>query len=331
MKLPSSDFLPRWPRSAWEGFFVIAIPRRGCPVRWLKTHLFRSRARRGFHPIAAVEGLTAKGELWGTAAFGDRLVEGRAAFEPEALRVGATGLALELPGRARLWEEAGQVALWWRDEASQLEASLTLEPREVVQWARLPPALRYLGVHARLKGALKVGKVSHDLSGLGVVEHAFGALVPFDPARFPLGRWHWDVLSFEDDDGALATLTVNAPLLGMRGLRAGGQVPGVMVAPISAAGVEYLEVEHDHPKRWLGRARGSTGELVYEAVASTPLARAAPGGGFLGFNFEATFTAAGARPRHFAGRGFCECGGNRPIQEWARPSWPTFESMTRGA
>ena len=37
-----NDLLPRMPGAGWEGWFCIAIPRRGSPVRFTKTHLFRA-------------------------------------------------------------------------------------------------------------------------------------------------------------------------------------------------------------------------------------------------------------------------------------------------
>ena len=53
----SAGFLARWPHSPWEGWFIIAVPKKGSPVRWAKAHLFHSQPRRGFHPLSAVEGL----------------------------------------------------------------------------------------------------------------------------------------------------------------------------------------------------------------------------------------------------------------------------------
>ncbi len=329
MNLPLGDFLPRWPGSPWEGWFVIGICRRGSSVRWTKTHLFRSRRMGGFHPVSAVEGLTAEGELVGTVGFADRIVEAREPLVPGDLQSGDSGLALTVPGRWDLRGVESRFELGWRGGTQPLEVKLSVEGRDVVRWARYGPLLRYLGVQGPLEGMVGVGRAAARVAGLGVVEHASGARVPFNPARAVPGRWHWDVLSFERDEtsGAdlsgvgLASLTLRTKSLGAYELGCGGRLPVETEGKLSARVVEYLGVAslgdgRSYPLQWRGRASAGAAELTYEARISTPLSACTPGGGFVGFDFEATLNAPGAEPRRYTGSGFCECGGPRHASSW---------------
>ena len=125
--------------------------------------------------------------------------------------------------------------------------------------------------------------------------------------RFVRGPWHWDVLAF--DDGArsvAAALWVSLPGLPLRGVRANGRLPSIE-EPLRAVRIERSA----DVRRWRGTIAAGDAELVYDATTTTELARAAPGGGFVGFDFEGTLRdRRGARA--VRGRGFAEHGGPAP-------------------
>src|SRR5262249_24633314 len=118
-----------------------------------------------------------------------------------------------------------------------------------------------------------VHRKTHDLSGIALVEHAWGALVPFDPMRFVRGPWHWDVLAFDDGARSIAAaLWVSLPGFPLRGVRANGRLPAVD-EPVRAVRIERgAEV-----KKWRATIAAGDAELTYDAVTTTELARAAPG------------------------------------------------------
>ncbi|MBI3184556.1 MAG: hypothetical protein HYZ28_20670 [Myxococcales bacterium] len=321
------------PEAAWEGWFFIFVGGGG-RVRWAKSHLFLSRPIPGWHPISAVEGLVAPGEAVALIAeegavhrarfeldrrevqssreapsspagpIGPSEVEGRAEFERSPLSVAA-------PERFRLSEEPSRLLASAGGERCGFEVELLgCEP---VKWIGLGGLLSYGGAFGAARGAFGIGGESVASSGLGMVEHAFGGRVPFDPARRAPERWHWDVLVFEGDTAALMVLSIRLPVLGWRVIRSRGRLPEAEAASPSGA-VEYLELASEgaatYPRRWRGTVNSRRGALRYEARAATPIAPVAPGGGFLGFDFEAGWTARGGRERALKGRGFCECGGS---------------------
>jgi hypothetical protein len=320
----AADLRPRLPSSAWEGWFVIAIGARGTAVRWAKTHVFRSVRMPGRHPIAALEGLRATpGEIVSWIATADAVEVERATLDGAA----AAGCArdpftLALPGALSL--APGTAPGTWRFVRDTLEApgagagaaaaiDLTLAGRDQVEWLRLPRVLTYSGVHCAARGTVRAAGTSHDFAGLGVLEHAWGGTLPFDPQRLVRGPWHWDVLHLNDDaekpgaGAAVAALWLTIPLLGVRGVRAAGRLPGTPFRPLQPVSLEPLARDANGvPRSWVGRLRDAHAgaDIIYEARASTPVAAAAPGVFFQGFDFE--LTRAG---RRHAGSGFCECGG----------------------
>lgn len=281
----AEEFSPR-ARAGWEGWFAIGIGDASCDVLWTKTHAFRSDAREGMRPLAAVEGLEARGEIVTWVATRERVIESRTAVDPSSVA-----------DRLRI-EGALPQAHVRRSGDATLE--LDVDFRDRMEWAQFPRILRYFGACGRALGSIAIGGATHDLSGVAIVEHAWGALVPFDPMRFVRGPWHWDVLAFDDDTRTVAAaLWVSLPGYPLRGVRAAGKLPGLDDAP------RAVRVERDDDvRRWRASIAAGGAELAYEAIATTDLARAAPGGGFVGFDFEGTL-----RSQRVRGRGFCEHGG----------------------
>jgi hypothetical protein len=297
------ELLPRTRAPAWDGWFFIAIGRRGAAVRFAKWHLFRARA--GGHPIAAFEGLRGPGELGWFIGTAERVLHQAQPIAPEAIAAPGGTLSIDLPGRLRLAGDHTAVRLRFDDAAAGLAADLGCRPRDRLQWARWPGLLSYVGFPGPLDGRLTAFGRDHVLSGVAMVEHAWGAMLPFDPQRLRV-PWQWDVLVFDGDGEppVLAALTIALP--GIRPpMRARGQLPGGVPARFDRHRVDYLAIDGDTPRRWRGRMSGPSGELDYEAAATTPAAPAFPDGAFLGFEFTGRWRTAGA-DQPIAGTGFAE-------------------------
>ena len=332
---PFSPRLRRFGPTNWEGWFLIAVAGRGQAVRWTKTHLFRSAPPRGFHPLSEFEGLSSPGELVTYIATADSIREQRDEIATDDPGIAGQGFGIDLDDLA--WQGEPPRYTFARSMDDGVRVDLQVETRDRVDWVRLPGLINYFGYHSGLAGTVTLGEGrAEEFSGLGVQEHAWGASLPFDPNRFVLGPWHWDVLSFEEVDGeglpdhaALAALSVPIPGLGSRCLRAMGRLPGEPFGPLSAFRVEHLEFGSipgpddrpglSYPTRWRGSLRNSRGSLSYEAWASTPPVRAVEFGCFLGFDFEAVHEPRSGPSRRLTGSGFCECGSPTWAESAGRP------------
>jgi hypothetical protein len=284
------EMLPR-PDRAWEGWFFIAVGRRGTTVRFAKWHLFRASGRG--HPIAAVEGLRGPAELCTFVGTAERVLH-----QPEPLGWGEIdarpgALALAVGDRFHM---SGGDGVTLRAPG----AELSCRPRDRLEWARWP-FLHYVGFPGPLAGRLTAFGAEHRLEGTAIVEHAWGSSLPFDPLRVR-APWQWDVLCFDDEPDAplLAALSIALPF-GRRAVRVRGRLPGGARAEFTRHRVDYL----DGVRRWRGRMHGPAGELDYEAVAATPAAEAFPGGAFLGFDFAGRWRRGG-QVRAISGSGFAE-------------------------
>jgi hypothetical protein len=284
------DLAPRT-NAGWEGWFCIGIGDASCDVRWTKTHAFRSDVRAGMRPVAAVEGLEAPGEIvtWVATREG-KVIESRTALDPPSV---AHALDIRGPFPGARVRRGG-------DATMQLDVEL----RDRMEWASFSRILRYFGACGPALGSISMHRRTHDLSGVGIVEHAWGALAPFDPMRFVRGPWHWDVLAFDDGARSIAAaLWVSLPGFPLRGVRANGRLPGVEATPRAVRVERNADVS-----RWRATIAAGDAELTYDATTTTEIARAAPGGGFVGFDFEGTLRD-GRTTRAVRGRGFAEHGG----------------------
>ena len=336
--------------AGWEGWFVIAVGRRDSHIRWAKTHLFRSRRSQSLVPIAAVENLRSEGELVTAIATGEEVFEQRLRVNPSEIcsTTAGTNFSLEKPphlylsGRSVFCDghptcyrfeaehpDESSRALVGRGSGgarADFQVSFRLVGTDRVQWIALPPLATYFGIHSDLEGTVKVGENSFPISGLGILEHAWGMRLPIDLNALMWGPWHWDVLSFErvddreDVPGHVALAALWLPF-GRRsiGVRALGRLPGGLQHTFSNVSVEYQDVKwmddeaagepRRVPRRWVGRLRDHGGDLVYEAVASTPLYPAVDHGGFMGFDFHARYRPRGGMWQRLEGSGFTEFGG----------------------
>ncbi len=326
IELTRRQMLPKMPRAGWEGWFSILIARKGSPVRWTKTHLYRSRKIPFFHSMGATEGMTSAGEMLTLVGLKDRVHKDFSEFSTYGVRAGDRNYSLALDGLQ--WNGECPSFQFDRHTADgKMKVRLDLKARDRIEWVGLPGVITYFGLHSEAKGFIVANGERHEVRGLAVQEHAWGGLVPFDPLLVVRGRWQWDVLSFEEAQGigkieeptALAGIWLPVPGRRSFGMRAEGRLPGTGYHKFRGYKVEYLETEkiecgHKgkpgiYPKRWLGTLSDSRGNLSYEAVASTPPAAVAPGGGFIGFDFEATYRPKSGAARKMSGSGFGEFGG----------------------
>ncbi|HTM19543.1 MAG TPA: hypothetical protein VL172_03515 [Kofleriaceae bacterium] len=301
-----AELEPRMPGPSWEGWFFIAIGRRGNAVRFAKWHLFRAGPGRG-HPIAAFEGLRGPAELCTFVGSADRVIHHCEAIAPEAIEARRGALAVVVPGRLRLHADGDRVRLRFDDPAAGLAADLGCRPRDRLEWARWGGLLNYVGFPGGLDGRLTALGGDHVLSGIAMAEHAWGGNLPIDPQRLRV-PWTWDVLAFDGDgDGeppVAAALAVALPGT-RRAVRMRGTLPGGAPARFDRHRVDYTAIDGDTPRQWRGRMSGPAGELDYQATAATPAAGAFPDGAFLGFDFTGRWRGP-AGERLVSGAGFAE-------------------------
>ncbi len=206
------------------------------------------------------------------------------------------------------WNVGSSNGLSWKGDWPRLELvcespKLRAETvsREVLLWGSFPKILTYWSAF----GSLSWTQNGETLSGAGITEHAFGGDSRLNIARLGPPRWHWDVLTF-DDGSACAGLSATV-LDRELPLRSGGSAPGSLFAAGRGLRTRVLEWDRDGslniPRRWTGRLALGERQFDYEAVRSTPVARAVPGGGFMGFDFEGRFTDGGPL---LGGTGFTE-------------------------
>jgi hypothetical protein len=328
------------PRAGWEGWFLITIGAARDPVRWTKTHLFRCSGRRGRHPLAAVEGLEAAGEIVTFVGTKERVLRFERKFTPGEL---STESALALDG-ALDWRLGEPMRFLRSHEAHRIELEV-LNPAssERIAWIRVPGIISYITRFATARGEIQLDTgpaIEHH--GLAVFEHAYGTEVHFAPRKHLVrGPWHWDVLALPNN-GAAGALAVTLPGLGMVGVRAAGNLgdrfralrrPKIKRDPDRARArarprerereparfdhdhdhdhVHGYEHEHEHDQadvHWRGLLREPGGpSLEYHAVASTPIVTAGPGVFFVGFDYSGELRTAG-RSTPISGTGFAEFG-----------------------
>src|SRR5262249_6967533 len=94
------------------------------------------------------------------------------------------------------------------------------ESRDAMWWIRVPRLLSYWSAF----GPVEFVCGDERVRGLGVVEHAWGAETRLDVARYLPGRWHWDVLAFDDGRWCAAlALAVGRTFFGIGSGRVEGQ------------------------------------------------------------------------------------------------------------
>src|SRR5688500_4235912 len=119
------ELLPRQPGPTWEGWFFIAIPRRGGAVRFAKWHLYRATG--GVHPIARVEGLRGPAELCLFIGGADRVIDMAHPLAPTAI-VAESGRLAVSGGGWRMAADGGGVRMQFEDRAAGLAADIGCTP-----------------------------------------------------------------------------------------------------------------------------------------------------------------------------------------------------------
>jgi hypothetical protein len=281
----------RCPPAAWEAYLLVAVFPEGARLRWAKVHAFVGCARPGRRCLSAVEALDGPGELVVLTA--DEAVVKRHARPLDAATCtrSSEGWTVEAPGLVWSGFPETRVVL----EVPRVEVTASVQ--HVGWWARIPRVLSYFTGFGPLAWKDDSGGV---LSGIGLVEHAWGADVPFDVAAWAPRRWQWDVLTCEDG-GTFGSLTVAG--LGVRTMgRASPREPfGTGHRARCRVASWRHEASRPVPERWTGTLVTPSGRLDYEASATTPVAPTVPDGGFLGTRWTGRLNR-----RDVGGTGFTE-------------------------
>jgi len=308
-----NDLLPKSPRVRWDGFFLIGIFPPSSPVRWLKFHLFVGEDRRGRVPIATLEGMGGRGEIFAAICLEDRLFSHKKITSFDALRSSREPFFMGLPGRLELAGSWPVFSFTVDDPASELNGRFSIEAHDRQQWCRLGHFLSYFGLHSILKGQLNLQGKDYTLEGLGILEHAWGTDTRIPLPRLIKGFWHWDVLWFGSPEEPYATVAALAIApFGPRALpfRGGGRVPGEGFQTYRGLKVVYAETRDiggtRAPVRWRGSIENRSGTIRYSAHAVGSVLKPFEYGAFLGFDFEGTYEARSGSVRRIAGTGFTE-------------------------
>jgi hypothetical protein len=252
----------------------------------------------GRHCVSSVEALDGDPQSTTLLGFSDRIERRETSFRRDELSIAQEGFGARAPGTV--------VSGTFPNVTLAVEAprmTSETETREHLLWVRIPRVLTYWTSF----GALRFAGSTGIISGLGLVEHAYGTAIPFDLGRVRLG-WQWDVLRF-DEGGFAAGLAVE--IAGhLRGLRGTVRLGDASRRRTSSIALSWGEPDEEAgrvvPLRWEGIFRTRDGVLTYEARKATPLAPEVPDGGFFGFSFEGQWRPRAGLDRAVSGTGFTE-------------------------
>ena len=199
-------------------------------------------------------------------------------------------------------------------------AYFTIQAGWPLWMARAGRALHYLGYHSGMEVMLKKEGDEIPLKGTGTFEHVCGVSLPFDFRNLLGVHWHWDVLAFHTpgspSDSAMG-LSIGRGGKTIWRKQAEARIPGFGTAKMKGLDVHYLKMETAHdpmgrevsvPLSWEGSMKGRQGTLNYIAKRATPMMPMVQGGGFLGFDFDASWTPKEGDPQSLTGTGFSEYG-----------------------
>ena len=315
----NKHLLPFSPPAAWDGWFAIAIPPRESALRWCKAHFYNRSCAPGQYPFSLMEALGDRTEIMIAWATKDEVAVHQAGLDGGALTCFSSPLAVTYEDNFLLEGASGGYEMSFALPGKRRTANFRFEAGWPIWWSRFGRMLSYVGLHSRVSLELADEGSLRLLDSFGVMEHVTGASVPFDISRVPVS-YHWDVLAFADAASpfdSAAGLSIGAGGETVIPLKAAASLPGARPWGMRGLWVTYREVDVDEdafgntimvPLRWEGLMRNRKGTLRYEARAATPPAGILPGGSMLGFDFECTWSSAGARRTAFAGTGFCEYG-----------------------
>lgn len=306
-----SDFLPQIPRAKWDGWFVIGIFPPESEINFLKIQIYHAKFHKNEHSLASVEGMQDSEAVFMVGTKKKNFVhrmrfssnDFSATQDPFSVTAGDFKIRL---GTAEI-------------KGNSVSCELGYSMNYRLPWLMLNKILTYVGYHGCMDAEVTLDGKKIKAKGLGILEHAFGwALKWVSPRAFLRGYWHWDVLSFWENDGAqfedgIAALCFspfggkNLPLRGF------GKFPREDSQNLSGLSVDYLEKKigdgSQFPKRWRGTVKGKDGIFHYEATASAELISGIPGGGFMGFSYEGEYKKRGGASTPLSGSGFTEFAG----------------------
>lgn len=309
-----SDFLPKVPRAKWDGWFVIGIFPPDSEISFLKIQIYHAKIHKNEHSLALVEGMqyseavfmvgTKKRNVVHSLRFSSN--DFSATQDPFSVSVNDFKITL------------GTAEVKSKDIFCELGFSMNYR----LPWISLTRILTYVGYHGCMDAEVMLDGKKLKAKGLGILEHAFGwALKWVNPRAFLRGYWHWDVLSFWQNDGAQLEDGVAALCFSPFGgknlpLRGFGKFPRGESQNLQGLVVEYLETDKSssgllYPKRWRGTVKGKDGIFHYEATASTEPISGIPGGGFMGFQYEGEYKKRGGALTPLSGSGFTEFAGKK--------------------
>ncbi len=306
-----NDFLPQIPRAKWDGWFVIGIFPPDSELSFLKIQIYHAKIHKNEHSLASVEGMQDSEAVFMVGTKKRNFVH-RVRFSSndfasthDPFSVTASDFKIT-PGTAEV-------------KSKDISCELGFSMNYRLPWVGLSKVLTYTGYHGCMDAEISLDGKKIKANGLGILEHAFGwALKWVNPRAFLRGFWHWNVLSFYENDGAQLEDGVAALSLSPFGgknipLRGFGKFPRENAKILSGLIVDYLETEKGDgylfPKRWHGTVKCKDATLTYEARAATEPISGIPGGGFMGFQYEGEYKKRGGASIALTGSGFTEFAG----------------------
>ncbi|MDD5748392.1 MAG: hypothetical protein PHP64_05010 [Actinomycetota bacterium] len=253
---------------------------------------------------------------WGSA---DRVQVFRQEVNADGIKASTSPLRVELDERFELKGSPPRYDMIFKLPEEGAEIAFDLEAGWPIWWSHWGRLLSYVGQHSSVRVSPSAGRAERNLVGLGVVEHVYGASLPFQFTRYTPVHYHWDVLRF---DGGNPLDSAAGLSVGIRGktvlrLKAAARLPGLPQKAVSGLEIKYLDISSTKgpdgrsvmlPVRWEGSMSGSWGNLSYEARSTTPPALVIPSGGMLGFEFEGELTSPVEESARVYGTGFTEYG-----------------------
>lgn len=307
-----SDFLPQIPRAKWDGWFVIGIFPQESEINFLKIQIYHAKLHKNEHSLASVEGMQDSEAVFMAGTKKMNFVHS-ARFSSNDFFSTQNPFSV-CASDFKITRGNAEV----KSKEASCELGFSMNYR--LPWLTLSKILTYVGYHGCMDAEVTIDGKKIKAKGLGILEHAYGwALKWVNPRAFLRGFWHWDVLSFWQNDGAQLEDGAAALCLSPFGgknfpLRGFGKFPREESQNLNGLAVEYIETNKSssgllYPKCWHGTVKSKDGTLHYEAHASNEPISGIPGGGFMGFQYEGQYKKRGGASTHLSGSGFTEFAG----------------------
>lgn len=307
-----SDFLPKVSRAKWDGWFVIGIFPPESEINFLKIQIYHAKVHKNEHSLASVEGMQDSEAVFMAGTKKKNFIH-RMRFSSNDFFSKEDPFSV-MAGDFKITLGTAEV------KGNGISCELGYSMNYRLPWLMLNRILTYVGYHGCMDAEVTLDGKKIQAKGLGILEHAFGwALKWINPRAFLRGYWHWDVLSFYENDGAQLEDGIAALCLSPFGgknipLRGYGKFPREDAKNLNGLVVEYLETDKSssgllYPKRWRGTVKGKNETLTYESRASNEPVSGIPGGGFMGFSYEGECKKRNGASTLLSGSGFTEFAG----------------------